>query len=104
MAIEMAGAVYCPLNPLDPPERLQTLIKQTQTHLVLVHKMTNYKLLADDIVTLDIDGVINVDRIGVNYCIDFDRLEKVPVTADSIAFVIFTSGSTGVPKAVSLLL
>ena len=40
MAIEMVGAVYCPLSPRDPQNRLHSLVQQTQSRLVLIHHPT----------------------------------------------------------------
>jgi non-ribosomal peptide synthetase component F len=98
MSIEMAGAAYCPLSPRDPEQRLHTLVEQTQSHLVLIHWMTRAKF-NDDIVTLDIDSILNINDIASGA--DYDCLSSVSVTPDSVAYVIFTSGSTGTPKAVS---
>jgi non-ribosomal peptide synthetase component F len=99
MAIEMAGAVYCPLSPQDPPQRLHTLLKETQSRLVLLHELTRDKFDVDH-PTVDIDAAVNVNNIVKD--VGHDRLSRVRVTGDSIAYVIFTSGSTGMPKAVSL--
>ncbi|CAF4105179.1 unnamed protein product, partial [Adineta steineri] len=95
MAIEMAGGVYCPLSSRDPQHRLQTLIKQTQSRLVLVHHLTKTKL-DHNIVTLDIDSILNINYINKK------GLSRVKVTGREIAYIIFTSGSTGTPKAVQV--
>jgi fengycin family lipopeptide synthetase D len=95
----MAGAVYCPLSPRDPEQRLRALVEQTQSRFVLVHWMTRDKFKDDDFV-FDINGAINTDKV-VNDD-DLERMSSVTVTSDSIAYVIFTSGSTGTPKAVSI--
>ena len=98
MAIEMVGAVYCPLSPRDPHHRLHSLLQQTQSGLVLVHWLTKTKF-NDDIISFDIDSMLNNNEI--NNDIDVDRLSTVEVTPGNIAYIIFTSGSTGTPKAVS---
>lgn len=98
MAIEMAGAVYCPLSPQDPQHRLQSLLDQTQCSSVLVHHLTRAKFSDDAI-------CINIDSLLVNSSIEMDDdvnlLSDVVMTTDDIAYIIFTSGSTGIPKAVS---
>ena len=101
MSIEIAGAVYCPLSPGDPQQRLHALLEQTQTRLVLVHDMTKDKF-RNDHTTLDIDATINSGHLVKD--VDLDRLSTVSVTPNSLAYVIFTSGSTGTPKAVSFQL
>jgi non-ribosomal peptide synthetase component F len=100
MSIEMAGAVYCPLSPRDPEQRLHALLEQTEARLVLVHTMTRDRF-NDTIPTLDIDSIASVD--GSMSDTDLDRLSSIGVTPENIAYIIFTSGSTGTPKAVCLL-
>ena len=99
MSIEMAGAVYCPLSPKDPQQRLETLIQQTQSRLVLIHSMTQDKF-KNSVSILNIDTIVNTDTTTTNN-IDLDRFSNININVDSIAYVIFTSGSTGVPKGVS---
>ena len=99
MSIEMAGAVYCPLSPRDPQQRLQGLIEQTQSRLVVVHWMTREKLEVG-IVAIDVDAIVSMNTFRGGF--ESDVLSTVLITSDSIAYVIFTSGSTGTPKAVSV--
>ncbi|CAF0780319.1 unnamed protein product [Adineta steineri] len=99
MGIEMTGGVYCPLSPRDPRQRLQALIQQIQSRLVLVHNLTKTKF-DDDIVALDTDLVL---MSHVTECvIDLNRLSEVATVSDDVAYIIFTSGSTGKPKAVQV--
>lgn len=99
MSIQLAGLVYCPLSPEDPAQRVQTLIEESRSHLVLVHSVTKTKF-TDDIMTLDIDKVISSEYESNDK--NHFSLSKVDITSDDIAYIIFTSGSTGTPKAVSL--
>jgi non-ribosomal peptide synthetase component F len=98
MSIEMIGGVYCPLSPRDPEHRLDTLLQQTQSRLVLVHSLTKTKFNSD-IISLDINLLVHFD----NPCDkgDIKQLHNVKITVENIAYTIFTSGSTGTPKAVS---
>jgi non-ribosomal peptide synthetase component F len=93
----MVGAVYCPLSPHDPEQRLQTLIQETSSRLVLMHSMTRETVK-------NCGGAVNIDTVlEIDWLLDaadIDRLSSVGVTPESIAYVIFTSGSTGIPKAV----
>ena len=40
VAIMMAGGVYCPLNPSDPEDRLNTFIEDTRARIILTHTAT----------------------------------------------------------------
>ncbi|CAF1073106.1 unnamed protein product [Adineta steineri] len=99
LSIAMVGSAYCPLSLRDPPQRLQALVDQTQSRLVLVHAST-LTVFSPDSLTLDIDGIICFEERFTE--IDLNKLSNVPVTSESTVFVIFTSGSTGIPKAVQL--
>jgi non-ribosomal peptide synthetase component F len=96
----MAGGVYCPLSSKDPPQRLQALVNQTQSRLVMIDA-TTHALFAVDVVTLDVDAAINIDANFID--INLHQLSTIPVTPENIVFVIFTSGSTGIPKAVRMI-
>ena len=98
MAIEMTGGVYCPLSSRDPLQRLQTLVQQVQSRLVLVYSLTKTKF-ADDILSINVDSIMISGN--VNNDIDHYILSNIVITPESIAYIIFTSGSTGIPKAVS---
>ena len=98
MAIELCGCVYCPLSPQDPEQRLFTLLKETKYRLLLVDQLTG-KTFASVSNRVDVESSITDDRM-IN-ADDADRLSKVEVTKESIAYIVFTSGSTGIPKAVS---
>ncbi|CAF1504861.1 unnamed protein product [Adineta steineri] len=99
LSIIMVGGAYCPLSSQDPSQRLQVLVKETQSHLVLVHSSTRI-LFEIDIVTLNIDTIINHEENSTS--IHLTQMSDVPITSENILFVIFTSGSTGIPKAFQL--
>src|SRR5689334_20046192 len=100
MGIEIVGGVYCPLSPRDPQHRLNALVQQTQSRLVLIHYLTRTKF-NDDIISLDVDSVFTEKDIETD--VDVDLLSRLVVTPSAIAYIIFTSGSTGIPKAVSIV-
>ncbi|CAF1524215.1 unnamed protein product, partial [Adineta steineri] len=99
LSIAMVGSAYCPLSVRDPPQRLQVLVNQTQSRLVLVHASTP-AVFSPDNLTLNIDCII---RFGERFSeSNLNELSDASVTPESVVFVIFTSGSTGIPKAVQL--
>ncbi|CAF1230887.1 unnamed protein product, partial [Rotaria sordida] len=95
MAIEVVGGVYCPLSAADPQNRLQQLIRDTNSHLVLVDSMTRHELKDVEILCMD-DWIVTSG--SQNTC-DVDHLSSIKITPDNLAYVLFTSGSTGTPKA-----
>ena len=99
MSIIMAGGIYCPLSPRDPPHRLHKLIAQTKSRLVLVHRATAQYLKCRQS-TVNIDVVLVMEE--TNAAKGENRLSKIRMTDESVAYIIFTSGSTGTPKAVCI--
>ncbi|UJR06586.1 hypothetical protein I4U23_010870 [Adineta vaga] len=97
MGILMAGGVYCPLSPRDPEDRLHALVQQTMSHVVIVHQPTVAKI-SDLQNLLDIDILLTDTDFSGD--IESQKLSKITVSSDNIAYIIFTSGSTGVPKAI----
>ncbi len=100
MSIEMAGGVYCPLSPRDPQQRLQSLVHQTESRLILVHSLTQHRF-TNSFLALNIDNIIKTNVMTNGDNVNVDQLSEVNIDGDSIAYVVFTSGSTGTPKGVS---
>jgi nonribosomal peptide synthetase DhbF len=75
LGILQAGAVYVPLDPSDPPERTELIVRDAGVELVLT----------------DLDGA--EDRPPT-------LQQTVARSRDAAAYVVYTSGSTGVPKGV----
>lgn len=96
LAVLKAGGAYVPLDPSYPKERLEHMLKDSQTAVFLTQQ--------------DLADVIDTSPAEV-VCIDRDwhliaaKSEENPVTvttADNLAYVIYTSGSTGKPKGVMI--
>ncbi|WBO65117.1 amino acid adenylation domain-containing protein [Streptomyces camelliae] len=89
LAVLKAGAVYVPVDPQTPPNRLRLLAERTSAVAVL---STPEGLRSPDPVTALRLPVAVSRRSGV-------RPPRRPRPAD-VAYIIFTSGSTGEPKGV----
>ncbi|CAF1215266.1 unnamed protein product [Adineta steineri] len=100
LAILSNDVVYCPLSPLDPPERLKSLIQDTSTKTLLIHSFTWQTIL----MTHTSCNLIKTDSfILFNYISNNNEhhiTKSISVTSDNIAYIIFTSGITGICKAV----
>jgi amino acid adenylation domain-containing protein len=91
-----AGAVYVPLEPSLPTERLLTLLQESQVVLLLTRQAISERV--SELVL----PVLSLERV-------WQQIEQVPLSqdsprrsmgAESLAYVIYTSGSTGRPKGV----
>ncbi len=96
LGILKAGGAYAPLDPSYPPQRLQFMLADTQTPVLL----TQERLLAAlpeheaQVVCLDRDWPAIAQSSPEN--LDSD------VLPDNLAYVNYTSGSTGTPKGVCI--
>ena len=87
-----AGGAYVPLDPDHPENRLQMVIEEIDTPVVLTQEHLKDRLPDNSplaiIVETGNDGVTSEDNVNLD----------APVTDRSLAYVIYTSGSTGKPK------
>ena len=93
LAILKAGAVYLPLDPGFPAERLAYMLHDAQAPLVLTQRTKSYSLpkTGAELVLLDEEeGFVNLPS---------DNPQLFSPTP-CLAYVIYTSGSTGTPKGV----
>lgn len=92
-AILKAGGAFLPIDPAYPTKRIQYLLKDSGSSLVLVQK-------GIELPTWDQPETLYLDRRL------WSKESSYPVTADvkkhHLAYVIYTSGSTGKPKGVMI--
>jgi len=96
LAILKAGGAYLPLDPDYPADRLNFMLRDSHTSVLLTQK----KLAG---VLPPFSGkIIYLDDDGADYA--QESTENLPPSAlpDTLAYVIYTSGSTGKPKGVML--
>ncbi|CAF4095997.1 unnamed protein product, partial [Rotaria sp. Silwood1] len=96
----MCGAIYCPLSPKDPKERLLSQIDHVNSTLVLVDDQTKSKFSDSEnhFYTVNIGSQQNWrPLIGE---IDISLFSNMPLGSDGISHIIFTSESIDVPKTV----
>lgn len=91
-AILKAGGAYLPLSPELPKDRLEFILKDCKTYILLSQKK----------ISNQID--IEIENIYLdNECIYYKKSNIngiINVSSDNIAYIIYTSGSTGKPKGV----
>ncbi|KAL8809579.1 MAG: hypothetical protein Q9200_003299 [Gallowayella weberi] len=103
LAILKAGGAFVPLNPSDPPARLEEIIKNVGANVVVTMEtfvpvflgMVKYVevISADTISDGDADGMTANGHAKRASCSMY-----VSVGPQDPVFVLFTSGSTGKPK------
>ena len=90
----LAGAIYVPIHPRWPRERIDAVLAECEARLLI-----------------EVDGVRpRIVDLGSGACIEWLTPEETEtdlallpqLTAEDTAFILFTSGSTGRPKGVEL--
>jgi amino acid adenylation domain-containing protein len=95
IGILKAGAAYVPIDPSSPRERLDLILRDSGTAVLL----TQERLV--DTIGLEEPAVVSLDR-------DREAIERASLLrssdacSDNLAYVIYTSGSTGKPKGVAV--
>ncbi len=90
-----AGGAYLPILPDYPEERIDFLLKDSNTNILLTQSklMTQAgKAFEGEILNLEDEGLYSGDGSNLEYL----------NTSDDLAYVIYTSGSTGKPKGVMI--
>ncbi|MEV4319529.1 amino acid adenylation domain-containing protein [Actinocrispum sp. NPDC049592] len=92
LAVLKAGAAYVPLDPDYPADRLEFMLADTATPVVLTQNALADRLSGHTVVCLDDPAdAARIDRFEPG------RLSRV-ARPGNLSYVIYTSGSTGRPK------
>ncbi|WP_140159061.1 non-ribosomal peptide synthetase, partial [Bacillus thuringiensis] len=94
LAILKAGGAYVPIDPHHPSKRIETIIKDSQTCVLLTQDKFKEKL------SFYHEKVIVVDD-QKDHKEEVSNLSRVS-NLENLAYVIYTSGSTGKPKGVMI--
>ncbi len=94
MACMKIGAIYVPLDPVNPTNRLKVIIDDAQANFLI----TVENLI--DTLPSDFNNVICLDRdeTRIRACSTSNLFKKID--PDQLVYVNYTSGSTGKPKGV----
>jgi amino acid adenylation domain-containing protein len=87
-----AGAVYVPLDPAYPEERLRFIVSDSQVRVILTNQRLKALFPGHDVEILCLDEPITATAS--------EHHVAVAVAPDDLAYVVYTSGSTGQPKGV----
>ena len=96
LAILKCGAIYLPLDPKYPKDRLEFMIEDSAIALLVAHSSRQESLPATSARVLLLDR----ERESIAAA-SADNLD-VCLGPEQVAYVIYTSGSTGKPKGVMI--
>ncbi|MGL4590184.1 MAG: amino acid adenylation domain-containing protein, partial [Mycoplasmatales bacterium] len=91
IATMKAGAAYLPISDELPKDRLDYILKDSETKILIANQNSTS---LDQIVWIDVNDQANYVGTGEN----LNRVNKV----NDLAYVIYTSGTTGNPKGVEI--
>ncbi|MBC7939564.1 MAG: amino acid adenylation domain-containing protein, partial [Chitinophagaceae bacterium] len=91
LAVLKCGAVYVPLNPADPVERLKFLVEDNGAAIAIAADAA----WLDEVAALR--TVVRIETLPPGELADAPAL---PSDGEAVAYVMYTSGSTGLPKGV----
>lgn len=100
LAVLKAGAAYVPIDPDYPVERIEHIITDTATPLIVTSAIyaERFKALSEEceLSVLTIEDLLEEGQTVS----DSDLKISLPQKSRSRAYIIYTSGSTGKPKGV----
>ncbi len=93
LAILKAGAAYVPIDPNYPDERIEYMLEDSNTSVLLTQSNLTEQLASLHTNTLAIDDAQRFES--------YDESDlSVSMSSENLVYMIYTSGSTGNPKGV----
>jgi amino acid adenylation domain-containing protein len=96
LAVLKAGGAYVPLDPLYPIDRINLMIADIKTPVIL----TQGKLQSDLVNLKGNPKILSVDTEASKEKTETNL--QIGIRATDIAYIMYTSGSTGTPKGVAV--
>ncbi|KAM5462795.1 putative Hybrid PKS-NRPS biosynthetic cluster [Microsporum audouinii] len=96
LAIMHVGAIYIPLDPSSPIERLISIVDDCHPAAILVDRNTVDKvssLKAEQVMVVNVSSILQDSVTG---CV------PIGATAHTPGVILYTSGSTGTPKGITI--
>ena len=92
MGILKAGGAYVPIDPEYPEERIEYMLSDSNSKLLLTETSLINKVKYDNVINLDEENLYEGNKT------DLDIINN----SSNLAYVIYTSGTTGNPKGVMI--
>ncbi|OAB38378.1 non-ribosomal peptide synthetase [Paenibacillus glacialis] len=96
LAVLKAGGAYVPIDVEYPLERINHIIEDSQTSLLLTRSAL-IQTLDSNVQVIDVEEMIGMNHESQS----FPPMLSIPSSSD-LAYIIYTSGSTGKPKGVMI--
>ena len=96
LGILKAGAAYVPLDPAYPTDRLQFMLQDSGTSLLLTQEFMRERIPKSEV------EVVCIDTCWPDISSEREDNPATKTEPDNLAYVIYTSGSTGTPKGVAI--
>jgi amino acid adenylation domain-containing protein len=93
-AVLKAGGAYLPVDPSYPAARVEFMLSDSETRVILTQRKLQAKFEGQRAVIVCVDGDFECES-----CAAID-LGSHSARAENLAYLIYTSGSTGTPKGV----
>jgi amino acid adenylation domain-containing protein/non-ribosomal peptide synthase protein (TIGR01720 family) len=94
LGVLKAGGSYVPIDPSSPQQRIQTLLEDIQSPVILTQESFKEKFQSTSL------HVISIDSDWPTIAQESDENLGLAISQDQLAYVLYTSGSTGKPKGV----
>ena len=91
-----AGGAYIPIDPNLPQIRVESIINDSQSQLLITHSSFQKKFNGFNRIVLDLDN----ENSEIDH--DKDKNPNCTTISQNLVYVIYTSGSTGMPKGVMI--
>ncbi|WP_018690923.1 non-ribosomal peptide synthetase [Algicola sagamiensis] len=100
LAVLKAGCAYVPMSPEYPQSRLQFILEDTQTPLILSQKHLLQKVETVTQLLVESPVVLLADSEITDQASHYQPM--TPTHGNDLSYVIYTSGTTGNPKGVMI--
>lgn len=97
LAVFKIGAIYIPINPKYPEDRIEYVLTDSQTVCVVAN---NHDKLPASFVEKTL--LVTADWNKLNFTNTIPAPHYISIDPESIAYIIYTSGTTGKPKGVMI--